>query len=90
MEQTTLEWLDVSFSNATTTDLKSLGRFKAIERLSVEGTAVDNQLLDSIRLLPKLSELGSNRLRNRRCRAEEAYQVTAVEHSMARKDARDR
>lgn len=57
MEQTSLEWLDLSFSNATTTDLKTLSKFKGLERLSVEGTAVDNQLLDSLRSMPKLAEL---------------------------------
>ncbi len=56
-EQTSLEWLDVSFSNATSADLKAIAKFKALERLSVEGTAVDSQLLDSLRVLPKLSEL---------------------------------
>jgi Leucine Rich repeat len=57
MEQTALEWLDVSFSNATSADLKAIGKLKGLERLSVEGTAVDNQLLDSLRQLPKLTEL---------------------------------
>ncbi|MDX1928391.1 MAG: hypothetical protein SFV81_17820 [Pirellulaceae bacterium] len=57
MQQTNLEWLDVSFSNASTDDLKPIGKLKSLERLSVEGTAADNELLDSIRLLPKLTEL---------------------------------
>ncbi len=56
-EQTTLEWLDVSFSNATSSDLKAIGKLKSLERLSVEGTAVDGQLLDALRVLPKLAEL---------------------------------
>ncbi len=56
-EQVSLEWLDLSFSNATSADLKELGKLKALERLSVEGTAVDSQLLDTIRVLPKLAEL---------------------------------
>lgn len=57
MQQTGLEWLDVSFSNATTADLKVIAKFKSLERLSVEGTAVDSQLLDSLRVLPKLAEI---------------------------------
>jgi hypothetical protein len=56
-EQTSLEWLDLSFSNATSTDLKALGKIKTLERLSVEGTSIDSQLLDSVRVLPKLTEL---------------------------------
>lgn len=56
-EQTELEWLDLSFSNATSADLKSIGRLKALERLSLEGTAVDGQLLDVVRVLPRLAEL---------------------------------
>ena len=56
-EHTELEWLDLSFSNATSADLKSIGKLKALERLSLEGTAVDDQLLDAVRVLPRLAEL---------------------------------
>ena len=56
-DRTELEWLDLSFSNATSADLKSIGKLKALERLSLEGTAVDDQLLDAVRVLPRLAEL---------------------------------
>lgn len=52
-----LEWLDLSFSNATSENLAGIGALKKLERLSVEGTAVDGKLLDAIRSLPKLAEL---------------------------------
>ena len=56
-QQTELEWLDLSFSNATSGDLTAIGKLKALERLSLEGTAVDGQVLDAIRMLPKLADL---------------------------------
>lgn len=57
IEQTALEWLDLSFSNATSTDLKAIGRMKALERLSVEGTAVGIEFIEALRVLPKLADL---------------------------------
>ena len=54
---TSLEWLDLSFANAMSSDLKGIEALQQLERLSVEGTSVDGELLDAIRKLPKLSEL---------------------------------
>lgn len=52
-----LEWLDVSFSNATSQDLKWLGQLDALERLSLEGTSIDGSCLSAVAQLPKLKEL---------------------------------
>ncbi len=57
MKQLKLEWLDLSFANATTADLKGLEQLRALERLSVEGTAVEGSILDAVRQLPVLNEL---------------------------------
>ncbi|MEZ6136544.1 MAG: hypothetical protein R3C53_16735 [Pirellulaceae bacterium] len=55
--QLQLQWLDVSFSNARTEDLQWLSQLRSLERLSVEGTAVDGKLLGLLATLPKLVEL---------------------------------
>lgn len=55
--QTELQWLDVSFSNCTSSDLSWIGQATALERLSVEGTAVDGLILSDVARLPKLNEL---------------------------------
>lgn len=52
-----LEWLDVSFSNATSADLQWLDQAPKLQRLSVEGTHCDARLLDRLRQLPALNEL---------------------------------
>ncbi len=56
-QHTDLQWLDVSFANAKSDDLKAIGNLKNLERLSLEGTAVDGQLLDALGQLSKLNEL---------------------------------
>ncbi len=57
LEQRRLEWLDLSFTNATSDDLRGIGELKKLERLSVEGSAVDGTLLGQIRDLKELTEL---------------------------------
>lgn len=52
-----LEWLDASFSNATSADLQWLGQAKKLRRLSVEGTHCDGQILKLVKDLPALTEL---------------------------------
>lgn len=52
-----LEWLDVSFSNATSQDLAWLSTARTLQRLSLEGTAVTGQILELVAKLPKLEEL---------------------------------
>ncbi len=52
-----LEWLDISFSNATTADLRWLDQATKLQRLSVEGTHCDSRLLARLRQLPALNEL---------------------------------
>lgn len=52
-----LVWLDVSFSNAQSDGLAWLGNFKKLERLSLEGTAIDAGTLERIARLPRLKEL---------------------------------
>ena len=52
-----IEWLDVSFTNATSADLQWLVQAKKLQRLSVEGTHCDAQLLNHLRQLPLLNEL---------------------------------
>ncbi len=52
-----LTWLDVSFSNATTTDLNWIDASLSLERLSVEGTSVSGDLLQHVAKLPRLEEL---------------------------------
>ena len=52
-----LQWLDVSFSNATSADLEWLERAKKLQRLSVEGSLCDARLLARLAELPKLNEL---------------------------------
>lgn len=55
--QADLEWLDVSFSNATSVDLTWIAKLKSLQRLSVEGTLVDGQILDACQHLRELEEL---------------------------------
>ncbi len=55
--QERLKWLDLSFCNCTTGDLTWLNELTSLERLSVEGTAIDGALLKQIRQLSKLNEL---------------------------------
>ncbi len=52
-----LQWLDVSFSNATNQDLTWLDQAQQLRRLSVEGTHCDGRLLELVRQLPLLTEL---------------------------------
>ena len=52
-----LEWLDLSFSNASSESLGSIGALRRLERLSVEGTTVDGKLFDELQRLTKLSDL---------------------------------
>lgn len=52
-----LTWLDLSFANATSSDLQSIAELRGLERLSLEGTAIDGSILSEVRKLPKLSEL---------------------------------
>lgn len=52
-----LEWLDLSFSNVVPDDLQWLDQAKKLQRLSVEGTHCDSQLLPRLRQLPALIEL---------------------------------
>lgn len=52
-----LRWLDVSFSNATSQDLRWLEKMTHLERLSLEGTAIDGDILNLVARLPKLKEL---------------------------------
>lgn len=52
-----LVWLDVSFSNAKSIDLVWLGNLKSLERLSLEGTAIDESTMELISHLPRLKEL---------------------------------
>lgn len=56
-DQTELRWLDVSFSNITQADMAWLSDFNELERLSVEGTAVDGRILPIVNRLRKLNEL---------------------------------
>jgi hypothetical protein len=56
-EQSQLQWLDLSFANATTASLEGLSRLRLLERLSVEGTAIDGRILKTIRGLGQLNEL---------------------------------
>ncbi|MEO8270230.1 MAG: hypothetical protein ABI557_10950, partial [Aureliella sp.] len=50
-------WLDVSFSNATSDDLQWLDQAKKLQRLSIEGTHCDAQLLARLLRLLVLNEL---------------------------------
>ena len=52
-----LTWLDVSHSNAKARDLDWLKNMQRLERLSLEGTEVDSQLMTAIAQLPVLEEL---------------------------------
>ncbi len=56
-QQTGLTWLDVSFSNARSEDLRWISELKSLRRLSVEGTRVDGKLLPHVAQLPNLAEL---------------------------------
>jgi Leucine-rich repeat (LRR) protein len=55
--QRELEWLDLSFSNATTDDLMWLGGLLKLRRLSLEGTGIDGSLLATIGKLKTVTEL---------------------------------
>lgn len=52
-----LNWLDLSFSNATSSDIAWIGSLAKLERLNLEGTAVDASTVALIARLPKLREL---------------------------------
>ncbi len=52
-----LQWLDLSFANANSDDLKALGNLKHLQRLSLEGTAVAGRVLAALGQLPELKEL---------------------------------
>ncbi len=52
-----LEWLDLSFSNAQSTDLASLRAHKTLRRLSVEGTAMGDDIMEAVAKLKDLEEL---------------------------------
>ncbi len=54
---TNLEWLDVSFSNVQTSDLKWVADAKSLKRLSVEGTAVLGEVVEFASKVPALEEL---------------------------------
>ncbi len=53
----TLEWLDLSFTNAKSEDLLWLSAAKSLKRLSLEGTYADARILATIRSLTQLDEL---------------------------------
>lgn len=52
-----LQWLDLSHSNATAADLEWLGTARQLQRLSVEGTRCDGNLVRHVAALPQLQEL---------------------------------
>lgn len=52
-----LNWLDLSNSNATANDLRWLKEMTKLQRLSLEGIAIDQTLLADISQLPQLKEL---------------------------------
>ncbi len=52
-----LEWLDLSFTNANSEALRSIGNLRQLERLSVEGTTVNGELFEELCRLTKLSDL---------------------------------
>ena len=52
-----LNWLEVSNSNASPHDLRWLKDLVGLERLSLEGVEIDQQLLADVSMLPKLKEL---------------------------------
>lgn len=52
-----LRWLEASYSNAGPHDLRWLKDLARLERLSLEGLEIDEQLLMDISTLPKLKEL---------------------------------
>ena len=54
---TALKWLDVSFSNAKSEHLAWLEHLTQLERLSLEGTAIDGSTIELISRLPHLKEL---------------------------------
>lgn len=56
-EQKQLQWLDLSFCNCTSRDVGWLGGLKQLERLSVEGTAVDGAMLKHVAELRAIEEL---------------------------------
>jgi nucleotide-binding universal stress UspA family protein len=61
-EQTGLQWLDLSFSNATMADLANwIGELRELQRLSFEGTGVDGGVLHGLSKLPHLVELDLSR-----------------------------
>ncbi len=54
---TDLTWFDVSFSNAKSNDLAWLSEAIALQRLSVEGTHCNGELIAIVSQLPSLKEL---------------------------------
>jgi hypothetical protein len=52
-----LTWLDVSFSNAKSSDLAWVSSADMLERLSLEGTACDGEILKQVAKLARLKEL---------------------------------
>jgi len=56
-EQRKLQWLDLSFCNCLSRDLGWLGGLKQLERLSVEGSAVDGAVMKQVAELKALEEL---------------------------------
>ncbi len=56
-----LRWLDVSFSNAQSADLTWISDLSQLERLSLEGTKIDETIVARVARLPKLKELDLSR-----------------------------
>ena len=52
-----LHWLEASYCNARPADLRWLKDLTKLERLSLEGVEIDEQLLADVGALPKLKEL---------------------------------
>ncbi len=52
-----LTWFDVSFANTRSSDLTWLSQASVLERLSLEGTHCDGEVLKNIAQLPSLKEL---------------------------------
>jgi Leucine-rich repeat (LRR) protein len=52
-----LTWLDVSNTNAKSDDLRWLKELTGLERLSLEGVAIDRELIEDVSKLPTLREL---------------------------------
>jgi hypothetical protein len=52
-----LEWLDLSFTNFTAQDVRLLAEWRDLKRLSLEGTGIDGQALPMLAELPQLVDL---------------------------------